>query len=181
MDTLFINSCVRAESRTLELCLEYFRKHDPGEMRELRLADMDIRSLTQTTLDMRNDAIAAGVQRDRYPMAAEFSEARHIVIGAPFWDCSFPAVLKAYIENICICGITVKYVDGKTVKLCRAESLTYITTSGGFIPEESSVERYMNELCDMLCIPSFRFIKAEGLDIVGADVEAILARAKAEL
>ena len=37
-----------------------------------------------------------------------------IVIAAPFWDFSFPAALKIYIENIYVTGIVSRYgSDGR--------------------------------------------------------------------
>ena len=50
----------------------------------------------------------------------------------PYWDLGFPAQLKTYIENIYVTGIVSAYNDhGQSCGLCRARSLTYITTAGG--------------------------------------------------
>lgn len=44
-----------------------------------------------------------------FKYAHEFANADLIVIAAPFWDLSIPALLKVYIENIAVDGITFEY------------------------------------------------------------------------
>ncbi|MBQ1390739.1 MAG: NAD(P)H-dependent oxidoreductase, partial [Firmicutes bacterium] len=103
-------------------------------------------------------------------------QADEIVIAAPFWDLSFPASLKQYLEQINIPGITFRYTPaGVPEGLCRAHSLTYVTTAGGyFVPEEYGFG-YVEALArNYYGIPDVRYIQAAGLDIEGADPEAIL-------
>ena len=40
----------------------------------------------------------------RFRYAHQFKNADRIVIAAPFWDLSFPALLKVYIENVSVQG-----------------------------------------------------------------------------
>lgn len=63
--------------------------------------------------------------------AKQFANADEIVVAAPFWDLSFPAKLKIYLEQIAVAGITFRYTNGRPTGLCKAKKLTYITTSGG--------------------------------------------------
>ncbi len=62
--------------------------------------------------------------------ARRLAAADRIVIAAPFWDMSFPAILKVFIENMSLFNITFKdngtYFEG----LCRCEKVLYITTRG---------------------------------------------------
>ena len=44
---------------------------------------------------------------------------------------AFPAKLKIYFEQITVSGLTFKYRNGNPLGLCKAKSLTYVTTSGG--------------------------------------------------
>ena len=117
---------------------------------------------------------------DLYDLVKEFASADEIVIAAPFWDFSFPAMLKVYLEHICVNKVAFKYVDGRPVGLCRAKRLSYFVTAGGFIGENSSLEKYLVELCGLLGIPEAKLYKAEGLDIYGNDVEEILESVKRE-
>ena len=60
------------------------------------------------------------------------------MIAAPFWDLSFPASLRQYLEQVNVPGITFRYTEeGIPVSLCRARRLYYVTTAGGYyFPEE---------------------------------------------
>jgi len=57
-----------------------------------------------------------------FDLARQFAAADTIVIATPFWDLSFPAVLKQYFEQINAIGITFKYTEeGYPVGLCKAK------------------------------------------------------------
>ena len=72
-----------------------------------------------------------------------------IVIGAPFWDLSFPAALKLYFENVTVSGITFEYSEkGRPVGKCNAKKLYYITTSGGYIGNNNFGVDYVKEIID---------------------------------
>ena len=67
----------------------------------------------------------------RFRYAHEFAAADRIVLAAPFWDLSFPALVKIYIENVSVDGITFGCNESGCFGTCRAEKLMYITTRGG--------------------------------------------------
>ena len=100
---------------------------------------------------------------------------------APYWDLSFPAQLKIYIENIYATGIVTRYgADGRPEGMCRAEELIYVTTSGGPFDGRFGYG-YVKALAeDYFGIPATRLLLAEGLDIRGNDPEAILQKVMAE-
>ena len=53
----------------------------------------------------------------------QFAAADVIVIAAPYWDLMFPAVLKTYLENITVTGITFCYSDqGRPQSMCKAKA-----------------------------------------------------------
>ena len=93
----------------------------------------------------------------------------------------FPGVLKLYLENITVAGITFRYAsNGKPESLCRAEAMDYVTTSGGYIGHNDFGFSYISALArDFFGIQKIRRYAAEGLDIFGADPEAILRKAMA--
>jgi len=69
--------------------------------------------------------------------------------------------------------------NGRPYGLCRAKRLFYVTTAGGPILSEEYGFGYLRELCRTFYgIPEVKCIKAEGLDIWGADVETILEAAR---
>jgi hypothetical protein len=94
----------------------------------------------------------------------------------------FPAVLKLYLENITVTGITFRYgPDGKPKSLCRAKAMDYITTSGGYIGQNDFGFSYISALArDFFGIHAIRRYAAEGLDIFGAEPDKILRKAKTE-
>ena len=99
---LFINACVRHNSRTLELSKYLLGKLD-GEITEVDLYKEKFLPLCNKGLEKRANHDIEGTE---FECAKQFSEADIIVVAAPFWDLSFPAVLKLYFENITVSGIT---------------------------------------------------------------------------
>ena len=100
-------------------------------------------------------------------------------LAAPFWNYSIPAALHAYLELVCTQGITFDIQeDGQYCSLCHRKRLTYVTTAGGYIPEEDHGFGYIRSLAEIFWrIPDIRYYKAEGLDILGVDVETALDHA----
>ena len=177
---LFINGCVRKESRTRRLAEQLLLKLDkPYE--EVCLEEIAFPTVDEDFLSMRDRLIAEGDFDDPvFALARQFSEAEKIVIAAPYWDLSFPAALKQYLEPVNVVGITFRYTEeGIPVGLCKADKLYYVTTAGGdFVPEEFGYG-YVKALAHgYYGIEETRLIQAKGLDIVGADVEAILKEAE---
>ena len=166
---LYIDACMRAESRTAELAATYIRQvfpEDTCSVQKVRVADLDIAPLGGDDVATRDADLAAGrTDLPAYALAREFAAADEIVVAAPFWDSSFPSKLKVYIEHICVQSVTFGYgADGRPAKLCKADRLTYITTSGGPLRKTPAVKLYWEELCGMFGIENLRFYCAAGLD-----------------
>lgn len=183
MSVLFINACVRKESRTKDLADHLLTQlNEPYE--EIYLNSINFPVVDEDFLVKRDRLIADRDFSDpMFDLAKQFAKADSIIIAAPFWDLSFPASLKQYLEQINVLGITFYYTpEGIPEGLCKAKSLTYVTTAGGdFFPEEYGAG-YVKALAQSFYgIPEFRLVKATGLDITGADVDAIIDSVKKEL
>ena len=184
---LLIDACARAESRTLPLAEKAAEilTADTGVYTTLHLYDeKDLKPLDRDALFLRDSRIENHDYTDNsFRFAKQFRDADEIIIAAPYWDLSFPAVLKCYIESICVNGLTFYYTEtGEPKGLCRAKRLIYITTAGGFIPENNYGYNYMKQLCmDYFGIKNTICVKAEGLDIYGANIPEILASAELDL
>lgn len=150
---------------------------------EANLADLDLAPYSAADADYRSDRQHAGSFDDPvFALARQFAAADEIVIGAPYWDLSFPAALKVYIEHVCACGVTFHYSEeGETVGDCKARRIVYIASCGGFIEDANFGYEYVCGIAKMLGIPETRFVAAEGLDIIGMDVEAQMEKARAEI
>ena len=98
-------------------------------------------------------------------------------MAAPFWDLSFPALLRVYIEHISVCGLCYHYESDGCHGDCRASRLLFLTTGGDFERPESLGVLYWKQLCAMFGIPRFDYVFAGGLDVDPAQVPSILADA----
>lgn len=133
MNILFINACVRKNSRTLVLAKDILSKMQ-GHITEIDLAKENLTPLNGVSLDERERLLALGtMDAPMFKYANQFAQADQIVIAAPFWDLSFPALLKIYMEQITVAGITFEYRNGCPTGLCKAKQLVYVTTAGGEI------------------------------------------------
>ncbi len=56
-----------------------------------------------------------------YDLARQFRAADRVVVAAPFWDLSYPAALRTYIEYISANGLTYHYEADGCHGDCRAE------------------------------------------------------------
>ena len=173
---LFVNACVREQSRTKRLadCL-LAKLGDAAE--EVRLSEISFPVYDEEFMQRRNRLIESGKYDDSsFDLARQFAAADRIVIAAPYWDLSFPAALKQYFEQICVNGLTFMYTpEGFPKGLCRTRKLYYVMTAGGqFVPEEYGFG-YVRALAqNFYGIDEVELIKAVGLDIDGADPESIL-------
>ncbi len=187
MNVLFVNACVRGEqSNTLKLCqtaLSQLQKRDPAlVINEVNLAKDRPQPLYLEDLKER-DALRYAQKFD-HPMfdyARQFAEADFILVGAPYWEMSFPAVLRIYIELISVVGVTFAYTpEGRQVGKCAAKQLLYITTAGGPIGAFNLGFDLLKSLCDecygiadvsCFAVPSLE----TGIDVAKAIQEGDLA------
>lgn len=174
---LYVNCCVREGSRTAALAENLISKLG-GQCTEINIGKENIQPLSRERLEKRTELIAKGdYSSEIFDYAKQFAAADKIVIAAPYWDLSFPSILKIYIENIFVTGITFRYSEeGIPVGLCKAEKLYYVTTAGGpYVPDFSY--GYVRSAADMLGIKNTELIKADMLDIIGNDPDKILKEA----
>ena len=115
----------------------------------------------------------------RFRYAHQFAQADRIVIAAPFWDLSFPALLKVYIEQVSVDGITFGSTESGLQGLCRASQLVFLTTRGGFYTGDAMEmgSRYLDALHTFFGIGAYTCIAADGMDVAGFDAAASLAAA----
>lgn len=183
MNIIFINCCMRGEqSRTLHICrtlLARLQAEAPeAVLLEEDLTDGHLLPMTATDIARRDALLAAGALDDaEFAAAHRLKNADCIVIGAPYWDLSFPSALKAYLEHITVNGLLFRYNEqGCPVGLCRARQLYYVTTAGGPVGNPAYGYGYVHDLfTSMFGVAQTRYICAEGLDIWGNDAKRIVA------
>lgn len=180
---LFINGCIREEeSRTLVLarrfldCLE--GTYEISEVSGLSIP------LDRTALNKRDHLASQKNWQDPvFNEARKFKEADVVVLAAPFWEGTFPAAVHAYLEQICVTGLTFGYdEDGRAVGYCKAERAVFFSTRGGIYSEgenkkDDHAEKFLTSIFEMLGIAATDTVTAEGLDIIGNDVDFLMDQA----
>lgn len=179
MTTLFVNGCFREGSRTLQLAEKYL-EGSQGPVERVELGELHLPVLDKANTAKYCEAVAKHDFSDSmFDYGKQFAQAEEIVIAAPFWNYSVPAQLHVYLELVCSQGVTFDInAEGRYGSLCKAKKLTFITTAGGYIPEQDHAWSYIKDLAEVFWdIKELHYYKAEGLDIIGTDVKAVLAEA----
>ena len=186
MKLLFVDCCIsqRGEnSRTRRLAdafLAAFREKNP-EAEVERVAPETLLALKPFDVEMLNerDALASVGAWDApvFGLARQFRAADAILVAAPFWDMSFPAALRTYIEYISANGLTYHYDEAGCHGDCQAERLVYLTSGGDFEREDSVGVVYWRQLAAMFGIPQFDYVFAGGLDAAPEQAAELLAGA----
>lgn len=176
---LFVNGCVRENSRTLELA-QVVLEQVSDTMEEIRLYPDGPEGLNAEKLRLRDQLLAKkDYDHPMFQFSRQFAAADTIVVAAPYWDLAFPAKIRAYLEEITVTGITFQYgPDGIPQGLCNAKQLIYVTTAGGPIFQNFGFEYVKSLAHSFYGITDIRLVKAEGLDIWGADTAGIMEQAK---
>ncbi len=172
MKILVADCCIRGrQSRTARLmdsAVEAVRAIDGNSVDYVDLKNMELKPFNASMLEQRDALLARGeMNNPMFEQAARFADADMIIIAAPYWDMSFPSQLKIYIEHITVSGITFGADNNGLKGLCRASSMLYLTTRGGYIAEGAKDEgaEYLRALCEMYGIGRFEYIGADGMDI----------------
>jgi len=182
---LFIDGCISQrgpESRTQRLVRafleEYEKAHPDAFVTMTRVDELDLRPLTPGELDQRDRRAQAGdFSGLEFSFARSFQSADKIVVAAPFWDLTFPAALRVYIEHISVCGLCYHYEADGCHGDCRASRLLYLTTGGDFEKPDSLGVLYWKQLAEMFGIPRFDYVFAGGLDVDPANAPEAMASA----
>lgn len=181
------NAKPEGQSRTFRISDEFiatYRKLHPND--QITTLDLYKEDIGLLSADDINTIFGPKTAESRnHPIlkyAYQFVEADKYVIAEPFWNLSIPAVLKAYIDYICVSGITFKYTAEGSVGLCQGKKAINITSRGGEYSKGpySAYEmgdRYLRTIFGFFGITDFTTVSADALDIVGNDVEVIVGNA----
>ena len=179
---LFINGCIRPESRTLMLTKHLLSKLE-GEIEEVNLEKEAISALNTASLRRKQDLLSAEMFDDpMFRYARQFRDADVIVIAAPYYDLSFPSSLKNYLEAICCVGLTFYYDENEIAQThTKARKLYYVSTGGGILKKQFGFEYVKALVGEFFHIFDVQGFFAEKLDLLGSDPDAIMRDAIAEI
>lgn len=100
----------------------------------------------------------------------QFVAADKYIFVTPIWNYSYPPVVKAYIDSICIVGKTFKYLpDVGRVGLLSDKKAVHIQSSGSFLSpgsEDTDLEmghRHLKVIMEFVGVPTFEVIFVEGM------------------
>lgn len=184
---LFVDCCIRREgSRSKQLAdhfLAELQKTGEYEVETLCLMDENLSYFSDGFFFQRERLLEKGdFSHPRFRYAHQFAAADKIVMAAPFWDLSFPALLKVYIENLCVDGITFHTDETGLHGLCKADHMVYLTARGGIYTDSEMEQgsRYLEQMTVFFGIEKYDCVAAEGLDIGAWPVEELMDKAKAK-
>lgn len=180
---LFVDCLIRnEESRTKGLADAFFENLKDYEIEHLVLEEECLKPLTGDFFYERQELLdKKDLTHNRFRYAWQFKEADLIVIAAPFWDLSFPSLLKIYIENISVDSITFGSTEKGLQGLCKADNLVYLTTRGGIYGDNNPLDcatPYMKALGPFFGFDKVSCIAADGMDVWGYDAKGSLEDAK---
>lgn len=179
---LYVNACIKreVESRTNCLAQAYLKKCLEGndsKVTTIVLENTVMAPLTGKILSEREQAIEKlDFSGPLFDLAKTFAVADEVVISAPYYDLSFPANLKLYIEQLCINKLTFCYNEkGIPCNLTNVKKVVYFTTAGGYIGNNNFGFEYIKGVFSTLFgVSDISFYSAEALDIYGNNPETII-------
>ncbi len=180
---LIVDCCVRGNiSATRRYYKAYLEKYRSGEKHTvLYLNELKPTALDCNALSTRMKLSEEGFDDGMFDYAKQFRDAEEILIAAPFWDLAFPALLKNYIEQISVAGITFKYTESGSVGLCKAKRILYFSTCGGFTDGHHLGYEYIKAVGQMFGINECIYYGIEGLDVDPLKRNDIIEKALTEI
>jgi FMN-dependent NADH-azoreductase len=97
----------------------------------------------------------------------QFVDADKYVFVTPFWNFSFPPVMKAYIDAVSVAGKTFKYTEHGPIGLLTDKKALHIQARGGIYSEGPAAQmemghRYLDIMMQFYGVPSFEGLFIEG-------------------
>lgn len=169
MKLLIVDCCIREEkSATRKLYESYLKSlnRTNWEIEKIYLMHENILPLTNNDIKLRDKLLqSSNTEHEIFKYAKQFAAADEIIIAAPYWDLSFPSLLRVYFERISVVGITFDYEGTKSIGCCKAGKIIYFSTCGGFINGEHLGVEYVKQLAKVFGINNVEKYIVEGLDI----------------
>lgn len=111
----------------------------------------------------------------------EFMAADVVVVGAPMYNFTVPTQLKAWIDQICVAGVSFRYSETGPEGLAKGKRVVIVSTSGGIhagTPTGIAHEDYLKVVFGFLGITEIEVVRAHGLNYGPEAKEAGFAAAR---
>lgn len=163
---IVIDACNReGESRTWRIASPIIEAlKERYEVSEYHLPRMKMEPVDAELHQLRSSGNAPQWAVDA---AKDIASADRILIAAPFWDMSFPAILKTFIEHVSLFNVTFADNGTECYGLCKCEKVLYITTRGMNIPMGDCREQatpYIKALSSLWGLGELHVIDAWNMD-----------------
>ena len=164
---IYINSCIKGkESRTGLLANNILKSLKGVEIEEINLSSLNLLPYTES-----NNPVYHPIEERFFEISSKLAKSDGIVISAPFWDMSFPALLKVFLEKLSLPDIMFKD-DGETcLGISNCPFMFYVTTRGMDIPDGSHLEQatpYLKALCELWGIQKFDYVSVFNCDYISS-------------
>ena len=165
---LYIDACIRVEmSRTKRIATPIVEAlKQKYEVQTLVINDLDLSIVKKELITKRNNGV---IDPQVMSWAESVRDADRIVIAAPFWDMSFPAALKNFLELCSIFNVTFKSDEKTCYGNCKAEKMLYITTRGMDISTGDVLEQgtpYLKAISWLWGIGPMQVVSAQNMDYI---------------
>ncbi len=165
---LYIDACIRDdESRTKKIAEPIVEAlKEKYNIETLVLNELDLSIVKKDLIQKRNNG---DIDSTVMSWAESVRDADRIVIAAPFWDMSFPAALKNFIELCSIFDVTFKSDEKTCYGNCKAEKMLFITTRGMDIETGSELEQatpYLKAVSRLWGIGPLQVVSAQNIDYI---------------
>lgn len=185
---LYIKANAKPEgiSRTFKISdafIETYKKHHPDdEIVTLDLYKEGICFLTEENVMMHAQKPEASKDNPVVKYAYQFLNANKYVFAEPLWNLGIPAILKAYIDYVCVNTVTFKYTAEGAVGLCQGKRAVNITARGGEYSAEpfsqwEMGDRYLRTILGFMGITDYTTVAADRLDVMGQDIDTLVGDA----
>ncbi|NQX58024.1 FMN-dependent NADH-azoreductase [Paenibacillus qinlingensis] len=161
--------------------LEAYKAANPDdEIKHLDLFKMDIPRLdadvfsawsklgSGTPFDQLTNAEQSKVSR-LGELVDQFVASDKYVFVNPTWNFSYPPVMKAYIDAICVAGKTFKYTENGPIGLLESKKAIHIQASGSVLSPGSAFadfevgHRHLDVIMKFLGVPTLETVYVEGM------------------
>lgn len=167
---VYIDACMRKESRTRRIAKPIISKlSERYAITKFVLNELPLEIIKEDLIQQR---MHGNYDSQSLSWAKMIRDTDRIVIAAPFWDMSYPAALKNFLELCSIFNVTFKSDDKTCYGNCKAEKLLYITTRGMDISTYDPFEQatpYLKALSWLWGIGPMDVIATQNMDYVSED------------
>lgn len=161
-----IDACIRGEeSRTKRIAEPIIE--ELGKRYEVTRFDLTKMHLEPLTPETYAERAAGKVPEWALEAARAIAEADRILVAAPFWDMSFPSVVKVFFEHVSLFDVTFMDNGRTCVGKCKCEKVMYVTTRGMNIPTGDVREQgssYLHALSELWDLGTVLTVAAWNLD-----------------